>query len=101
MGDKNLKDSLASSKRKIQHSLANMLEIPEDMLLNLPKVTMLGNTHVFIENHMGVIEYTPQKLRIGVAFGEIIITGTDFFLKNIFSDELSLEGKIDSVVFYS
>lgn len=101
MGDKNLKDSLASSKRKIQHSLANMLEIPEDMLLNLPKVTMLGNTHVFIENHRGVIEYTPQKLRIGVAFGEIIITGTDFFLKNIFSDELSLEGKIDSVVFYS
>lgn len=99
MGDKHLKDTLANSKRKMQQGLANMLEIPEDMLLNLPKVTIMGNTQVFIENHMGVIEYTPQKLRIGVAFGEILITGSDFFLKNILSDELSLEGKIQSVVF--
>lgn len=99
LGEKNLKNSLADGKRKMQQSLANMLEIPEDMMLNLPKVTIMGNTHVFIENHMGVIEYSPQKLRIGVAFGEIVITGSNFFLKSILSEELSLEGKIDSVVF--
>ncbi len=101
MGDKNLKDSLESRKKKIQQGLANAFEIPEDTLLNLPKVTMMGNTQVVIENHMGVIEYTSQKLRISVSFGEIEITGTDFFLKNIFSDELSLQGKIQSVIFNS
>lgn len=101
MGDRNLKDSLESRKKKIQQGLANAFEIPEDTLLNLPKVTMMGNTQVVIENHMGVIEYTSQKLRISVSFGEIEITGSDFFLKNIFSDELSLQGKIQSVVFNS
>lgn len=99
MGDKNLKDSLENRKKKMQQGFANILEIPEDTLLNLPKITMMGNTQVLIENHMGVIEYTPQKLRIGVSFGEIEITGRDFFLKNILSDELSLQGQIQSIVF--
>jgi sporulation protein YqfC len=101
MGDKNLKDSLENRKKRMQQGFANMLEIPEDTLLNLPKITMMGNTQVLIENHMGVIEYTPQKLRIGVSFGEIEITGTEFFLKNILSDELSLQGRIESIVFNS
>ena len=99
MGDKNLKDSLESRKKRMQLGLSNMFDIPEDTLLNLPKITMIGNTQILIENHMGVIEYTPQKLRIGVSFGEIEVTGTELFLKNILSDELSLKGKIDSVIF--
>lgn len=99
MGDKKLKETLESRKKKVQQGVANALEIPEDALLNLPKITMVGNTQVLIENHMGVIEYTPQKLRIGVSIGEIEITGTEFFLKNILSDELSLRGQIQSVVF--
>ena len=85
----------------ILQKAAERLSLPADVVAGAPRVEIIGCRQVFIENHRGVIEYTPQKLRIGVAFGEIIITGTDFFLKNIFSDELSLEGKIDSVVFYS
>lgn len=99
MEDKSLKGSLENRKKRMQQSFANVFEIPEDTVFNLPKITMMGNTQVFIENHMGVIEYTPQKLRIGVSFGEIEISGTDFFLKNILSDELSLQGKIESVIF--
>ena len=99
MGEKRLKESLESGKKKVQQGVANALEIPEDTLLNLPRITMVGDTQVLIENHKGVIEYTPRKLRIGVSFGEIEITGTDFFLKNILSDELSLQGNIESIAF--
>ena len=99
MGDKKLKDTVESRKKKVQQGFANAFEIPEDTLLNLPKITMIGNTKVLIENHMGVIEYTPEKLRIGVSFGEIVISGKKFFLKNIHSDELSLQGSIESIVF--
>jgi sporulation protein YqfC len=99
VGDKNLKNSLENRKKKMQQSFANVFEIPEDTMLNLPKITMMGNSQVFIENHMGVIEYTPQKLRIGVSFGEIEINGREFFLKNILSDELSLHGHIESIIF--
>ena len=60
---------------------------------------MVGNVHVYIENHKGVIEYTSEKLRVAVNSGEIKITGEDFFLKTILPDELSLEGKIDTLVF--
>ncbi len=99
MGDKKLKDSLADRKKRVQQGVADILDIPQDTMLNLPKVTMVGNSQVLIENHLGVIEYCPEKLRIGVSFGEIEITGKDLLLKNIFSDELSLKGHIESVLF--
>ena len=78
MGDKSLKSSLQNRKKKMQQSFANVFEIPEDSMLNLPKITMMGNTQIFIENHMGVIEYSPHKLRIAVSFGEIEINGRIF-----------------------
>jgi sporulation protein YqfC len=101
MGDKSLKDSLEDRKKRVQQGFANALDIPEDTLLNLPKITVTGNSRVLIENHRGVIEYTSNKLRIGVCFGEIEITGRDFFLKNILTDELSLQGQIESILFNS
>lgn len=99
MGDKSFIDSLENRKKRVQQGFANALDIPEDALLNLPKITVTGNSRVLIENHKGVIEYTSGKLRIGVSFGEIEITGRDFFLKNILSDELSLQGQIESILF--
>ncbi|NLJ99727.1 MAG: sporulation protein YqfC [Clostridia bacterium] len=99
MGDRNLKNFIRKKKEKAKLGFANVLEIPEDILLNLPRVVMVGNVHVYIENHKGVIEYTSEKLRVAVNSGEIKITGEDFFLKTILPDELSLEGKIDTLVF--
>ena len=99
MGDRNLKNFIREKKEKAKLGFANVLEIPEDILLNLPRVVMVGNVHVYIENHKGVIEYTSEKLRVAVNSGEIKITGEDFFLKTILPDELSLEGKIDTLVF--
>ncbi|NLO90086.1 MAG: sporulation protein YqfC [Clostridia bacterium] len=79
------------------HEFANILEIPEDIFLNMPKITFIGSIQVYIENHRGVIEYTSEKLRVAVTGGEIEILGEDLVLKNILPDELLLEGKIKSM----
>ena len=99
MEEKNIKKQIKARKEKAKMGFANILEIPEDILLNLPKVIMVGNVHIYIENHKGVIEYTSEKLRVAVGGGEISLEGKDFFLKTILPDELSLEGKINSIIF--
>ncbi|HBT20301.1 MAG TPA: sporulation protein YqfC [Peptococcaceae bacterium] len=95
----NIKNYIKQKKNKLIHDFASILEIPEDIFLNMPKITFIGSIQVYIENHRGVIEYTAEKLRVGVSGGEVEILGENLVLKNILPDELFLEGKISSMVF--
>lgn len=93
------KEGLKAKKERVQHAFADMLEIPEETLLNLPKIIMVGGIQLYIENHCGVIEYTSQILRVGTSIGELVVKGEELHLRNILPDELSLDGKIYSVEF--
>ncbi|RYD03384.1 hypothetical protein N752_19595 [Desulforamulus aquiferis] len=44
-------------------------------MLDLPKIVLVGNLQVFIENHRGIVEYNSDKVRIKVGDGEVGIIG--------------------------
>lgn len=86
-------------KRKVKRQFSEFLEIPGDVMLDLPKITMVGNIQLYIENHRGILEYTPEYVRVSVGEGEVAVTGEDLMLRNILPDELCVEGKIRSLSF--
>lgn len=75
-------------------ALAGLLEIPQDIVLDLPRITMLGNQQLLVENHKGIIEYTPALVRIKLNQGEIWIIGTNMVLSNLQSEQILIEGTI-------
>lgn len=81
-------------RSKIQHKLSHMLEIPRDIVFDLPKMTMLGDFQLHIENHRGIIAYSPEKIRVAVSLGELEITGRDMVIRTITPDEIYLDGII-------
>ncbi|MEW6661588.1 MAG: sporulation protein YqfC [Bacillota bacterium] len=83
--------------KEIRHKVADLLEMPREVVMDLPKVTLVGNMQVLLENHRGIIEYSPERLRISVSLGEIIITGQGLVLRNILPDQIVAEGKVFSV----
>ena len=84
-------------QKRIKRQVADFLEIPSDVMLNLPKIVLVGNLQVFIENHRGIIEYTSEVVRVIVDEGEISISGENLSLRNIMVDEIVVEGKIKSL----
>lgn len=86
-------------KRKVKRQFSEALELPGDVVLDLPKIIMVGNIQLFIENHRGIIEYAPEKVRISVGEGEVAVSGENLMLRNILPDELCVEGKILSLSF--
>lgn len=76
-----------------------MLEIPSDIILDLPKVVLVGDLQVFIENHRGIVEYSAESVRINVGDYEVAVSGEGLLLRNILPDEICLEGRIKSVQF--
>lgn len=77
--------------------LAGLLEIPQDIVLDLPRVTMLGNKQVLVENHKGIIEYTSSLLRIRLNQGELVIGGENLVLGSLQPELLFVEGVISEV----
>lgn len=73
--------------------------IPSDILLDLPRISVIGQLHVYIENHRGVYSFNEKELQLKLTKGLLSITGENFVLKTLYSDEILLEGLIKNLAF--
>lgn len=81
----------------IKYNVSEALELPKDVMLDLPKIIMIGSIQLNISNHKGIIEYTQETLRINSSAGVIKVTGQDMELKTILSEEIIVIGTIEKV----
>ncbi len=84
-------------KKRFRSVLAETFELPKEILFDLPRVTLIGNLQLYIQNHRGIVEYTDEVIKISINGGELIIKGDNLVIKNVFSDEIFIEGNILSV----
>ena len=93
------KEDKKEPKPKIKEKVADALELPKEVILNIPKFTMLGTGNLVIENYKGVIEYDDNRVRINTGSGMVKITGERLFIREITSEDIMVEGEIKSVEF--
>lgn len=81
----------------IKTNLSEALELPIDIALDLPRITIIGNVEVRIFNHKGIIEYDSKMIRINSRIGIIKVFGNELEIKNILSEEILVVGNIEKV----
>lgn len=86
-------------RKHIQERLVQALELPDDVVYDLPKITLIGDLQFYIENHRGIIAYSPATVRIAVSIGEVEVKGEQLTIRTISRDELYLEGKIQAICY--
>lgn len=94
MNKKKFKTQSNISKKDIKKSVTTMFDLPKEIMLNLPLITIIGNEELTIENYKGVIEYTEEKIRLNTSCGILKIEGKKLFLKEITSENISIIGNI-------
>jgi sporulation protein YqfC len=87
-------------QKKWRENAADFFELPKELLFNLPRITLIGNVQLYLENHKGIIEYSSDLLRLKVQDGEIIIKGKNLTIKNFFGKEVFVEGNISSLEYH-
>lgn len=88
-------------ERKLRQAITKHLSFPADLMLDLPKLTTVGNLHIYIENHDGLLVYKQDELVIKSHIGNIKITGSSLVIKEMLPRELLLEGKISQIMYDS
>jgi sporulation protein YqfC len=94
------REKMDKRKEALTKVMAEFLEIPKDLILDLPKITIIGRNEVYLENHRGIIEYLPNRLRINLTRGFLEIEGRDLEIKALMADEISIYGQVNSVRYH-
>lgn len=56
-------------KKQFQQQVANFLDIPSDLMMDLPKVVIVGDVQVVVENHRGIVVYTSDLIKVNTNLG--------------------------------
>lgn len=83
----------------LKGKVSELLEMPREVVLNLPRVEIVGNLQVSVENHQGILEYVSRRLRLNTTLGELVISGSNLVIRRIMRDSIHVEGNILRVEF--
>jgi len=87
---------MKKNKRAIS-KLNRMLEMPQEVYTDTPKITITGFNEMIIENFKGILEYEDYYIRINTSLGIININGYELKLENMTNDDIKVTGKVESV----
>ena len=77
--------------------LDKILEIPEEIYTNTPKITITGFNEIILENYKGILEYEDFFASISTYIGIVNINGYNINLEKMTNDDIKITGKIESV----
>ena len=81
------------------NKINKLLELPEEVITDKPKLTIVGFEEVLIEKYKAILEYEDYYIKINTHIGAININGFNLRLKEMTGDDIMVLGSIDSMDF--
>lgn len=87
-------------KKTFINRMADAANMPKDVMLGVPILTMTGQTEVNVENYRGILEYTEWMIRVQTKIGQIKIVGKSLQIDYYTNDEMKITGHIDAIEYH-
>lgn len=84
-------------KKNHYYKFDKVLELPQEVCSNVPKIIITGFDEIIIENFKGILEYEEFFVQINTHIGIININGYNLSLENMTDDDIKVKGKIESL----
>jgi len=84
-------------KKRNYNKLDKILELPQEVCSNIPKIIITGFDEMIIENFKGILEYEEFFVRINTHIGIVNVNGYNLNLENMTNDDIKVTGKIESI----
>lgn len=83
----------------LKQRIAGAFDIPPEVMLELPYITLSGNQRLTIVNHQGLAEFSSSSVKVRTALGLLAVAGEGLVLRLIAPEEIVVEGTIISVCY--
>jgi len=88
---------MSRMKRRFSKLSQQLLDMPQDVVYDLPRLTMIGDRQLYIENHRGIVHFSNERLRLALSKGELEVTGSELVIRTIWTEEVFIEGLISNI----
>ena len=79
--------------KKNLSKITAFLEMPEEIVTNKPRITILGFDELVIENYKNILEYDEIFIKVNTFIGEIDISGFNLKLIQMNKDDIMVTRK--------
>ena len=88
---------MKKEKNSLGNKIAEWSEVPKDVALGMPILTVTGQTELRLENYRGIAEYTDSCVKVRTKAGLILIGGRSLQVEYYTEYEMKVSGYIRTV----
>ena len=89
-----MRHSLQNGLEQAINHIADSAQIPKDVSMGMPILTITGDSELCVENYRRILEYTSERIRIQTRTGYIKIDGNRL---TIIYYDMKIIGKIGTI----
>ena len=78
-------------------SVLRNLDLPSDVVEYFPKISIISNLRLLIENHKGIKLYTEKEIIVKCKKFNIEISGSELFIREITDDYIYIFGIVENI----
>lgn len=94
-----MKEKKNKNPEAFREQLSKLFEVPSEVVSDFPKIVLIGNQEISIENFNGLIEYTAQKIRMNTKCGILVIDGIELEVRKMTAEYIMIKGTIIQIGF--
>ena len=80
----------APGKSSLREKASRLLDLPADGVAGVPKVELLGDRELYLENYKGILSYGKEELHVDGGAWVLRISGRDLEIKAMRERELRI-----------
>lgn len=84
-------------QKNLAAEISGRLNLPTDLMLGDPIVTVTGRRDVTVENYRGIMNYETVLIRLSLKHGQIEIHGSGLRIDYYTNDDMKISGRIDRI----
>lgn len=86
---------------RLLRRLTQTFDLPQDLVFDLPRITVVGGLQMTIENHRGLVEFSSTRVTVATARGRVVIAGEELRIGVVHDEEITVTGQLGSISFHS
>ncbi|WP_271629672.1 YabP/YqfC family sporulation protein [Caldicellulosiruptor sp. DIB 104C] len=88
-------------KSKTLKEVTQASQVPREIITNEPRITLIGEDEVVVENHKGLILYEEGLVKINTVRHPLYIKGSGLLIKKMDEEVMVISGRIRSIEYIS
>ena len=91
--------SFSDKKDVFIEKAADILDLPQEVVAGMPRITVTGCRRVLVENHRGILEYGSEEIQVNGGKMVLVLRGRGLELRSLRATELLITGRLSGMEF--